>query len=680
MFDVQSGGRVQISGLTVQRGNPGQRTDAGSPDGGGIRTRGALTVDLVVVRENFTSSNGGGIRAETGGSLIVRRSTIRDNLTGQDGGGISSGTTGSVMLDSVTIVGNRAGRGGGGVDTDHGSLSIVNSTITGNHAASQGGGIVHDGGQLTLRHTTVAFNEAQIRGGIDQNTSNPSFFRANILAHNVGGDCGFYRFASVTSLGSNLVSDGSCRFTAAGDQPAADPRLGPLANNGGPTETHALLDGSPALDAVQEPCTSDGTAGGQPIAVDQRGQPRPSGQRCDIGAFERQSGVLQFGAASFVVSEAGPAASIAVTRAGGTEGAVGATVTAGGGTASAGLDYTGTAFAVSFADGQAATTVNIPIANDLLDEPDETVNLTLGAPTGGATLGALTAAVLTIQDDDTTPGLSISDAAVAEGDVGTTTLTFIVTLSPPNPGPVTVPFSLGNQTATGGAACTAGVDFVNAGGTVTFNPFDTSEPVAVTVCSDALLEGSETFLVDLGTPTGGATIADGRGVGTITDDNAAGSLSFSTASVQVPEIAGSATLTVQRSGGAGPNATSGDLRLRRPERQRPPERLANTTNAGPSSRAPSAPVTVNFATADQTAHAGQDYTAVAGTLTFGVGETTKTIVIPILNDSLPGRPGDVHRHALQPDRWGDPRTAVGRGGHHRGHVARRGGRSRRRLG
>jgi len=239
------------------------------------------------------------------------------------------------------------------------------------------------------------------------------------------------------------------------------------------------------------------------------------------------------------------------------------------------------------------------------------------------------------------PTVSVNDpAAVAEGDSGTPNgITFTVTLSAASNLQVQVSYTIANGTATGGAVCGAGIDFQNAGGTVTFALNDTSETIVVPVCGDTSVEGNETLLVTLGTPTGGATIADGQGVGTIADDDLAGGVSFSAGTVSVPENAGQAVITVQRSGGTGPAATqatgttpagnvpSGSVRPNPP-----------TSPAGPSTGTVSpsalAPITVSFATANGTALAGQDYAAVAGTLTFGVGETTKTIVIPILADNL----------------------------------------------
>ena len=290
-------------------------------------------------------------------------------------------------------------------------------------------------------------------------------------------------------------------------------------------------------------------------------------------------------------------------------------------------------------------TVTITGVQDAIVDGNVAYTIVTGAATSGdpAYQGLDPADVsVTNLDDDGAAGVSISDASVAEGDAGTGILTFTVTLTPPSSQTVTVPFSTASGTttpATGGAACTANVDYLAANGTLTFQPLDTSETVTVTVCADALVEGNETLLVNLGAPTGGATVADGQGVGTITDDDLAGGVSFTAGTINVPENAGQAVITVQRSGGTGPAATGAtQATVSTPSGSVASGSVRPNPPAGPAGGTVSpsalAPITVSFATANGTALAGQDYVATAGTLTLGVGETTKTITIPILADNV----------------------------------------------
>src|SRR4030095_14765919 len=125
---------------------------------------------------------------------------------------------------------------------------------------------------------------------------------------------------------------------------------------------------------------------------------------------------LQFSAASYSVAENGGNATITITRTGGSVGAVGVTVATSNGTAAAGSDYTATTQTVSFANGDTADkTVTIPILDDTLVEGNETVNLSLSNPTGGATLGSPSTAVLTITDNDAGPTLSESPTTIPAG-------------------------------------------------------------------------------------------------------------------------------------------------------------------------------------------------------------------------------------------------------------------------
>lgn len=224
--------------------------------------------------------------------------------------------------------------------------------------------------------------------------------------------------------------------------------------------------------------------------------------------------------------------------------------------------------------------------------------LTVTTNDAGATGGGALQDVDTVQINvGNLPTLSINDRSVTEGDSGASnTAQFTVTLAPASNLTVTVQYTTVNGTATGGASCTGSTDFQTQAGALTFAPTETSKTVTVPVCGDAVIEADETFRVDLSTPVN-AAILDGQGTGTIQNDDVAGAISFTAATATAQENGGSVTVTVQRSGGAA----SG--------------------------------ITVQYGTGDVTAQAGQDYTATTGTLTFGAGESTRTVTVPIRDDS-----------------------------------------------
>jgi predicted outer membrane repeat protein len=175
--------------------------------------------------------------------MTVTDSTVSGNTADYSGGGIYGD---GLTLTNSTVSGNTADYSGGGIYGD--GLTLTNSTVSGNDANQSGAGIYS--GDATLTHTIVAGN----------GTTTPNCNEA------------------LDSLGYNLTDDDSCGFTAPGDLVVADAMLGPLADNGGPTETHALLAGSPAIDAGSPDCP--------PPSTDQRGVTRPQGAACDVGAFE----------------------------------------------------------------------------------------------------------------------------------------------------------------------------------------------------------------------------------------------------------------------------------------------------------------------------------------------------------------------------------------------------------
>ena len=176
----------------------------------------------------------------------------------------------------------------------------------------------------------------------------------------------------------------------------------------------------------------------------------------------------------------------------------------------AGADYTETSGTLTFPAGETSKQVDVPVAGDLVREGNETFSVSLSYPSNASTLDAN--AVGTITDDDPVPSFSIDDVAVNEGNAGTTTATFTVTMSNPSASTASV-----DWTTVDGSAL-AGSDYASAGATLTFLAGEVSHTIDVTVDGDTVDESDETFGVTLSKATG-ATIADGSGAGTITDDD-----------------------------------------------------------------------------------------------------------------------------------------------------------------
>ena len=202
-------------------------------------------------------------------------------------------------------------------------------------------------------------------------------------------------------------------------------------------------------------------------------------------------------------------------------------------TATAPADYTGATGTLTFAPGATTQTIPITVQGDLSDEINETYRVTLSNP-GNATI-TTAIGTGTITDNDPVPSIAIDDVTVTEGNAGTTNANFTVSLSVPSGMNVTVNYATANGTATQPA------DYTTTSGTLTFTPGQGTKTISVPVVGDVLDEIDETFVVNLSGPTN-ATIADSQGVGTITDDDPAPSLTIDDQSV-IEGDAGTANMT-----------------------------------------------------------------------------------------------------------------------------------------
>jgi hypothetical protein len=254
------------------------------------------------------------------------------------------------------------------------------------------------------------------------------------------------------------------------------------------------------------------------------------------------------------------------------------------GTATAGADYTAASGTLTFNPGETSKTITVYVNGDTVDEPNETFALNL---IGGQNANFSTpySATITILDDEPAPGLSVSSPTATEGG----SLAFQVTLSNPSSQTVTVQYATANGTAT------AGSDYTAAGGTLTFAPGETSKTVSVATLEDNIDEPAETVLLQLSNPTN-ASIQTGTGTGTIADND------------PTPTPAVSSPSAVEANG----------------------QLVFAITLSNPSSQ----PISLSYSTVDVTATAGSDYAATSGTLVFAPGETSKSVAVPVTNDTL----------------------------------------------
>lgn len=309
--------------------------------------------------------------------------------------------------------------------------------------------------------------------------------------------------------------------------------------------------------------------------------PLPSISLDSVAAAEGNSGTTAF---VFTVSLSNPSSQ-----------AITVDFATGGGTATAGTDYVSTSGTLTIPAGNLSGSFTVLVNGDTTDEFDETFDVVLSNPIGGTvTAGTGTG---TIRNDDASPSLSISGVSQVEGDSGTTTFVFQLSLSEASGKTVSVDY------ATADSSATAGSDYQAASGRVTFAPGETTATIGVLVNGDTVVEPDETFLVTLSGAVH-ATPTAGQAAATILNDDVPSAVSLTIDDV------------TQDEGNRGTTPFVFTVRLSAPS---------------------AATVTVNYATADGTALAtgrNHDYTTVSGTLTFDPGQTAQTISVLVNGDTL----------------------------------------------
>ncbi|HEX9003298.1 MAG TPA: choice-of-anchor Q domain-containing protein [Blastocatellia bacterium] len=405
VFNILSGKVVTISGLTISNG----KTTSGQ--GGGILNNGTLSLTNCILSGNQASASvaqGGGIYSATGTlnvsncTLSGNTSSSNNNISGNNlgGGGIFVGNgvvniTGSTFSGNTsTNVGGSGSHGGGGLYLEAGTLNISNSTLSGNTVSNgAGGGLRTRGpGSANLVNTTITNNFAGRGGGFFNNSAATA--KNTIIAQNTNNvitDTPDIR-GPFTSLGNNLIGIDNFGAFVNGvnnDQVGSaaaplDAKLAPLGNYGGPTATHALLLGSPALDKGH----SSGST------TDQRGLPRPvdlpgfpaaaNGDSADIGAFEAQTLPLPAIVINDVAVAEGNAgtstATFTVTLSAASAQTVTVQYATANGTATAGSDYVTTNGTLTFNPGVTSQPVNVTINGDTVLEQGETFFVNLSNP------------------------------------------------------------------------------------------------------------------------------------------------------------------------------------------------------------------------------------------------------------------------------------------------------------
>lgn len=402
VFDISGTGTdATINSLTIAQGN------AETDNGGGILVNSGSTLNLTDSTLSDNTAARGGAIANLG-TTTVTNTTVDSNQAVIGGGGIYNFSI--ITVTGSTLSNNQANANGGGLTTID-TATITNSTISGNQSNASGGGVTNSG-LLTLTNDTIANNTADAdndgigdAGGVFKfggivNAAN------TIIATNsdLGGEAPDV-FGSISGNANNLIGTLNGAFGTIGtgsDIVNPNPGLAPLADNGGPTQTQALLGGSAAINAGSNDLIPPG------VTTDQRGEDRIGFGTVDIGAYEVSEPIVSLNAIAPIATETGTPGTFRLTRVD-TSGNLTVQLTIDDSSSASVADYllsgenltvSGNTITVIIPDGQSFVDFNLAALNDIAAEADETLKLNL-APNDAYTVDLLNPnATVTIARND----------------------------------------------------------------------------------------------------------------------------------------------------------------------------------------------------------------------------------------------------------------------------------------
>jgi CSLREA domain-containing protein len=570
---------TDVTGL-LDRGNTGNGIGSGTDNT--VTTIGGTAPEArnIVSGNNSFGMNWGDVGASN--DLIqgnyVGVGSDGTTAIGNSNPGITLGGDGNTIGGTAAGAGNVIAFNGGSVPGVQLIASASGNSIRGNSIHSNGGlGIDLD------PIGSVNPNDADdVDTGANEGQNFPLLATAEVTAGAVTVT-GTLNSVPSSSFSLDFYSNPGCNAAAPNDHGEGRTYLGeltPVTTNAGGDATFTFTsDGSPAVSAGEVITATATDAAGNTSEFSRcrvaLGTTSPTISIADTSVTEGDAGTTT---ATFTVSLSAPSPDTVTVD----------WATADG-TATSPADYEADSGTVTFAPTDTSETIDVTVNGDLIDEgTGETFQVNL-SNAGGATI-ADGQGIGTITDDDTAT-ISIDDVAVVEGNSGTTPATFTVSLSTESASTVTVDWATADGTATSPG------DYAADSGTVTFVAGDVSEDVVVDVNGDTIDEANETFTVDLSNPVG-ATIADGQGIGTITDDD--------TATISIDDVA-----VVEGNSGTTPATFTVSL----------------------SSQSAST-VTVDWATADETATEPGDYVADSDTVTFAPGDVEEPVVVDVNGDTL----------------------------------------------